>query len=154
MNWNHITLKAKFLIYTLTHGHHQQNCYFINYKTIFSIEIPMINPNIFHYHHLFTNKKIIVPLINTWPSMKPNSNIWPNCWKTFSSVMMNNCNQKFKRLYSSHDPRLRTQCIQVPIKPPQKMFNRINDQYLIVINLEEIEIQMARWIWQYYCYQN
>lgn len=127
----------------------QTNCYFRRTKIIFSIEIPIVNPNHFQYFHLFpiptADNKIIIPL-NPFLALQENQfQYMAYPCSRIEDIFI--CQQEDLKFNVENDciasiiQDKKTHCIQTPIEPPRVMFNKINDEHLIVISKEDIKFK-------------
>lgn len=131
----------------------QTSCYFYKDKIIFSIEIPIANPKLFQYFHLFplpTNDNNIIIPPNPFLALETNTLQYMDhlCPKIEDQYICNQENFKYgiqddciaSIIQDTQDKK--TQCVQTPVHPPTLILNRINDEYLIVISHEEIKLKV------------
>lgn len=124
-------------------------CYFRQNRIIFAIEVPIANPKPFQYFHLYPlptiDHKIIIP-IKPFLALDENQfqyMAYP-CSKVEDTFI---CNQEEIRYNIKEDcvasiiQDRTTHCTQTSIEPPKRIFNRINDEYLVVITNEEIKLK-------------
>lgn len=142
---NEILQINKFSWFSIIHT----NCYFSENKIVFAIEIPIVNPKTYQYFHLFPiptkTNYIIVPNEpylaleeNNYQYMeqpcKKTENIYICDHKKITSNPAEDC---ISALIQDKSPR----CTHTAIERPQIIFNKINEEYLIIISSVEIKIK-------------
>lgn len=127
----------------------QTNCHFSENNIIFAIEIPIVYPKTFKYFHLIpfptSQNSIIIPKL-PYLALEETSYQYMEepCIKVENNYICNQENLErnvatdcIATLIQNGKPK----CRQTPIEPPQLIFEKINDEYLVIISKEEIQVQ-------------
>lgn len=125
------------------------NCYYSENGILFALEIPIIYQKSYQYFQLLpfpTNKNTIIIPKQPYLALEDETYQYMEqpCIKIEDKYI---CDQKNLENDPSTDciaslvQDKKSSCSQVPIEQPKLMFNKINDEYLIIISRETIKIK-------------
>lgn len=130
------------------------NCHFSGNKIILAMECPIIYPRSFQYFHLFPiptiSNSLIIPK-KTYLALEDESyQYMEHPWIQLQNLYI--CEQaelKFnleEDCISSLIQDKKVHCQQTPIQQPSKIFNKINEEYLIIMisRRNQIKVKMLR----------